>query len=53
MVATNREILRRSKDDTMTALSHDNVFRDGSSLQVANVSGDADVGYLAELTVAV
>jgi protocatechuate 3,4-dioxygenase beta subunit len=34
-------------------LDTDNVFSDGSSLQVADVSGDVDAGYTATLTVAV
>ncbi|MBL8943667.1 MAG: intradiol ring-cleavage dioxygenase [Myxococcales bacterium] len=36
-----------------TSLSSDNVFGDGSSLQVADVSGDVDAGYVASLVVGV
>ena len=36
-----------------SSLATDNVFSDGSSLQVADVSGDTTAGYVAALTVAV
>lgn len=36
-----------------TSLSSDNVFGDGSSLQVADVAGDVDAGYTASLVVGV
>ena len=37
----------------MSSLDTDNVFSDGSSLQTAEVTGNADDGYVATLTVAV
>lgn len=36
-----------------TSLSSDNVFGDGSSLQLADVTGDVDAGYAASLVVGV